>query len=214
MRLRYGLLLGAACVLLLALGLWGTTHWREPGPLPAGPAPQAGAVRPPVATETPPPVASVPPPRRVEPRPPVATPPVREAPPPPPPSEPAPEQEVLPPGEDTRADRYEPQDGGEPEIRTLLAVGDIRIGVARGAEIHDEAGLKKVLVRIGDDLERRMREARPRGEGGPQQVLDDYREELGQYMRGDVEMRGPEFMIGTEVGPPLPREKWWKPRQQ
>lgn len=136
-------------------------------------------------------------PQEVQPAPPVVTPE------PPPPVAEAP----LP-------DRFEPQDGQEPELRTLVAVGDIRIAVNRNAEVRDEAALKQVLVRIGDDLDKRMREQQGRDGLDPQQVLDTYREELGKHMSGDVEMRGPGWMIGTEVGPPLPREKWWKPRPQ
>jgi hypothetical protein len=113
------------------------------------------------------------------------------------------------------ADPFEPEDGKEPHIRTLVSVGDIQLGVVReSARIRDEAGLKTVLVRIGDDLEKRVREQGQGGAAGLQQVLDDYREELGKHMDGEVELRGPGWMIGTEVGPPQPREQWWKPRAQ
>lgn len=124
------------------------------------------------------------------------------------------DEEVLPPGPDTRTDRFEPQNGEDPEVRTLLSVGDIRMGAVRGAEIRDEAALRAVLVRIGGDLERRMKETRPQSELGYQEVLDGYRDEMARFMNGQIEMRGPGFTIGTEVGPPLPREKWWKPRPQ
>jgi hypothetical protein len=125
------------------------------------------------------------------------------------------EEAPLPPPEEGEVrDRFEPQEGQEPELRTLVAVGDIRLAVNRNAEVRDEAGLKQVLVRIGSDLERRVRELQGTGDMGPQQVLDTYREELGKYMSGDVELSGPGWMIGTEVGPPLPREEWWKPRPQ
>jgi hypothetical protein len=93
-------------------------------------------------------------------------------------------------------------------------VGDIQLGVVReSARIRDEVGLKQVLVRIGDDLEKRMQQKKGAGEPGLQQVLDEYREELGKYMDGEVSLRGPGWMVGTEVGPP-PREQWWKPRAQ
>jgi hypothetical protein len=111
-------------------------------------------------------------------------------------------------------DPFEPEDGKEPHIRTLVSVGDIQLGVVReSARIRDEAGLKAVLVRMGDDLEKRVRD-HPEDAAGLQQVLDGYREELGRHMDGEVELRGPGWMIGTEVGPPQPREQWWKPRAQ
>jgi hypothetical protein len=124
-----------------------------------------------------------------------------------PPAPPA-EEKVL-------VDPFESQGDQEAPIRTLVSVGDIQLGVIREtARIRDEAGLKKVLVQIGDDLEKRFGKPQEPGAPGPQELLDGYREELGKHMDGMVELSGPGFRIGTEVGPPLPREKWWKPREQ
>ncbi|WNG24949.1 hypothetical protein F0U62_13740 [Cystobacter fuscus] len=218
MRVQRGLWMGAAALLVLALGIWIGVRWSASAPAPAGSREQEGAVRPsapiaqtPVPSTTPPPRPASPPPSTP------ASPPA----PPPASSPPSEDDEVLlppPPADmpDTRADRYESQDGGEPEIRTILAVGDIRMGVVRDSEIRDQEGLNRVLVRIGGELERRMQSQQPqqRGELAMQKLLDDYQEELGRYMNGEVELRGPGFSIGTEVGPPLPREKWWKPRPQ
>ncbi|WP_257461655.1 hypothetical protein [Archangium lipolyticum] len=201
---RHGLWLGAACLLVLALGGWLAVRFG------ASPAPEAGSVeRPPVKTVPPSePLPVEPPPvvRREPPRPPKQEPPpaasgdVAETPAPP---APPPEEEVL-------ADPFEPRGDQEAPIRTLVSVGDIQLGVIReSARIRDEAGLMKVLVRIGDDLEKRL--GKP-GAPDPQELLDGYREELGKYMDGMVELSGPGFRIGTEVGPPLPREQWWKPR--
>ncbi len=208
--------MGAAALLVLSLGVWLGVKWGASTPPAAvarapeeAPTPSAPLAQAPTGTSVP---ASVPP----------ASPPPAS---PPPPTATAPgdtdEDEVrLPPPPadqpDTRADRFEPQDGGEPEIRTILAVGDIRMGVVRDSQIRDQAGLNQVLVRIGGELERRMQSPQPkeRGERAMQKLLDDYQEELGQYMNGEVELSGPGFTIGTEVGPPLPREKWWKPRPQ
>ncbi|HSP78838.1 MAG TPA: hypothetical protein VLQ93_09930 [Myxococcaceae bacterium] len=112
-------------------------------------------------------------------------------------------------------DPFEPQEDEEAPIRTLVSVGEIQLGVVREAtRIRDEAGLKEMLVRIGDDLDKRLREPREPGAPGPQEVLDGYREELARFMDGEVELRGPGFMVGAEVGPPRPREQWWVPRQQ
>ncbi|ATB38565.1 hypothetical protein CYFUS_004000 [Cystobacter fuscus] len=211
--------MGAAALLVLALGIWIGVRWSASAPSPAGSREQEGAERPsaPIAqTPAPTPVPSTTPPPR-----PASPPPASPPAPPPANSPPSEDDEVLlppPPADmpDTRADRYESQDGGEPEIRTILAVGDIRMGVVRDSEIRDQEGLNRVLVRIGGELERRMQSQQPqqRGELAMQKLLDDYQEELGRYMNGEVELRGPGFSIGTEVGPPLPREKWWKPRPQ
>jgi hypothetical protein len=208
MRLNQGLLLGAASLLVLALGSWLAAH------------PDASSDNAPVARAPQPPPP--PPPRPVDatPSPAPAATPARAAVPTPPPAttvqqQPSPaleDEEVLPPGPDTRTDRFEPQDGGDPEVRTLLTVGDIRMGAVRGSEIRDEAALRTVLVRIGGDLERRLKETRPQNEQGYQEILDGYRDEMAQHMNGEIELRGPGFTVGTEVGPPLPREKWWKPR--
>jgi hypothetical protein len=120
-----------------------------------------------------------------------------------------------PPAEKVSADPFEPEDNQDAPIRTLVSVGDIQLGVVREAtKIRDEAGLKKVLVRIGDELDKRLREPQEPGAPKPQELLDGYREELGKYMDGEVELRGPGFMIGVEVGPPLPRDQWWKPRKE
>lgn len=207
---RHGLWLGAACLLLLAVGVW---LWGQFG---ASPAPEGRSVeRPPVKTAPPaepPPVEAAPvvrrppPPPPSQPSPPTAAPvEVTEAPPPP---APPPQEKVL-------ADPFEPQDDQDAPIRTLVSVGNIQLGVVREAtQIRDEVGLKKVLVRIGDDLEKRLGKPQEPGAPGPQELLDGYREELGKHMDGEVQLSGPGFMIGTEVGPPPPREKWWKPREQ
>jgi hypothetical protein len=126
-----------------------------------------------------------------------------------------PVQPPPPPEEKVLADPFEPQDNQDAPIRTLVSVGDIQLGVVREAtRIRDEVGLKKVLVRIGDDLEKQLGKPQEPGAPGPQELLNGYREELGKYMDGEVELSGPGFRIGTEVGPPQPREKWWKPREQ
>ncbi|EAU70014.1 hypothetical protein STIAU_8348 [Stigmatella aurantiaca DW4/3-1] len=156
---------------------------------------------------TPPPVV-----RRESPRPPP-----KQEPPPPAPVEvtETPAAPVPPPGEKVLVDPFEPQGDQDAPIRTLVAVGDIQLGVIReSARIRDEAGLKTVLVQIGDDLRKRFEKPQEPGAPGPQELLDGYREELGKYMDGMVELSGPGFRIGAEVGPPLPREKWWKPREQ
>lgn|GEM_PF-2238193 len=207
---RHGLWLGAACLLLLAVGVWFSVRFGAPPAPEARPEVRHEAQRPPVQAETPPVVAppvvrrppSSPPPRQPPPAAPVE---VAETPPAQPP----------PPAEKVSADPFEPEDNQDAPIRTLVSVGDIQLGVVREAtRIRDEAGLKKVLVRIGDDLDKRLREPQEPGAPGPQAVLDDYREELGKYMDGEVELRGPGFMVGAEVGPPQPREQWWKPRAQ
>ena len=213
MGLRHGLWMGAACLLVLAVGAWLAVRFGDPSPSPTGSSELLDAERPPGTAEAPP-VARLdpprPPPRKATP-PPVNPPPREEAPPPPMPvGEPV---RPAPPPESVPSDPFEPQDGQEPPIRTLVSVGDIQLGVVRNSRIRDEAGLKRVLVRIGDDLEKRIREQQKQ-DVSPQQVLDGYREELGQYMDGEVELRGPGWMIGVEVGPPLPREKWWVPRRQ
>ncbi|MET0401419.1 MAG: hypothetical protein ABW123_03405 [Cystobacter sp.] len=209
--------MGAATLLILALGIWMGVWWGASTPPSTGSQAQE-AVRPPAPIAQRPAPTPVPP--AVSPTRPASPPP--SAPASPPAASPAPEDgdTLLPPPPsdmpDTRADRYESQDGGEPEIRTLLAVGDIRMGVMRNSEIRDQEGLNRVLVRLGGELERRMQAQQPqqRGELSMQKLLDDYQEELGQYMNGEVELKGPGFSIGAEVGPPLPREKWWKPREQ
>ncbi len=214
MRLHQGLLLGAVALLVLALGTWLV---MPPVALDSGPARDEQVASAPQERPAPSPVGlpSRPPSSAGPSRAPVARPPPGMA------AEKTPETpraqgdaEVLPPGPDTRRDRFEPQNGEDPEILTLLSVGDIRMGAVRGAEIHDEAALRAVLVRIGEDLERRMKETRPQRELGYQEILDGYRDEMARFMTGMIEMRGPHFMIGTEVGPPLPREKWWRPRPQ
>ncbi|HYO59726.1 hypothetical protein [Archangium sp.] len=213
---RHGLWLGAACLLLLSVGVWISVRFGD------SPAPEARSTERLEAER--PPVKAVPPPEP----PPVAAPPVvrRDPPTPPPQQQPpppagpvevteTPAPPVPPPAEKVAADPFEPQDDQDAPIRTLVSVGDIQLGVVREAtRIRDEAGLKKVLVRIGDELDKRLREPQEPGAPKPQELLDGYREELGKYMDGEVELRGPGFMIGAEVGPPLPREQWWKPRNQ
>lgn len=211
---RHGLWLGAVCLLVLAVGVWLAARFGEPPAVPAPSTERLEVERPPVVTAPPPEPSSV------------APPPVRRAPSNPPPSHPPPPAapvEVVetpappspPPEDKVLADPFEPQDDQEAPIRTLLSVGDIQMGVVReSAQIRDEAGLKRTLVRIGDDLNKRLQEPRKPGTPGPQAVLDEYREELGKHMSGMVQLSGPGFMIGTEVGPPLPREQWWKPRAQ
>ena len=206
---RHGLWLGAAGLLVVAVGAGTVVHFTGPAPAPMEltAAPERPA-DPPVARVEPP---SAPPRKAV---PPASTPPPRAEVPPVPEPVAAPEA-AAPPAEAVSADPFEPEDGKDPHIRTLVSVGDIQLGVVReSARIRDEAGLKQVLVRIGGDLERRLQEQGKQGASGLQQVLDDYREELGKHMDGEVELRGPGWMIGTEVGPPLPREQWWKARGQ
>lgn len=204
---RHGLWLGAAGLLVLALVAWSWSRSTEPVPAGRTQEPERPSV-PAVARVEPP----SPPPRKAVPL--ARTPPPREASSPPPAPGSAPEQ-TAPPAEAVTADPFEPEDGKDPHIRTLVSVGDIQLGVVReSARIRDEAGLKQVLVRIGDDLEKRLQAQHTQGAPRLQQVLDDYREELGRHMDGEVELRGPGWMIGTEVGPPRPREEWWKPRAQ
>lgn len=204
-RTRHALWLGAAGLLVLAVGMWlaGGT---------AGPETSTPVTEPEPSTVEPRAAAPEPVPRAEAPRPP----PPRPAAPPAAQESPAPQatpEPSSPPVEAVVADPFEPEEGKEPHIRTLVSVGDIQLGVVReSARIRDEAELKAVLVRIGADLEKRVRE-QP-GAAELQQVLDDYREELGKHMDGEVELRGPGWMIGTEVGPPQPREQWWKPREQ
>ncbi len=193
---RHALWLGAGALLVLAVGAWLTAGTAGPESSPPAPEPEPSTVEPRAAA----PVS-----RAQAPRPPPPRPAVRESPAP----QPAPE-----PPAPVVEDPFEPEDGKEPHIRTLVSVGDIQLGVVReSARIRDEAGLKAVLVRMGDDLEKRVRD-HPEDAAGLQQVLDGYREELGRHMDGEVELRGPGWMIGTEVGPPQPREQWWKPRAQ
>jgi hypothetical protein len=201
--------LGAAGLLVLAVGAWTVDRFTDPvSPPPELTEPPERTPVPPVARVEPPspPPVKAPPPAR--------TPPPRaEAPPAPAPG--AAPADAAPPAEAVSADPFEPEEGKDPHIRTLVSVGDIQLGVVReSARIRDEAGLKQVLVRIGGDLEKRVQEQEKQGVSGLQQVLDDYREELGKHMDGEVELRGPGWMIGTEVGPPLPREQWWKQRAQ
>lgn len=212
---RHGLWLGAACLLVLAVGAWLSVRFGEAPAVRPPPAGQLEAERPPVQTVPPSEPSSATPP-------PVRRPPPTSAPPPsrPPPAEPTqvvetPAPPGPPPEDKVLADPFEPQDDQEAPIRTLVSVGDIQLGVIReSARIRDEAGLKQALVRIGDDLNKRLQAPREPGAPGPQEVLDGYREELGKHMSGMVQLSGPGFMIGTEVGPPLPREQWWKPREQ
>lgn len=214
---RHALWLGAACLLLLAVVAWLVVRFG---------APPAVDTRPGERLEARPPVQAVPPPeptavtaRPGVQRPPPTNPPPTQPPPRPPPSEtPSEVVETPPPEEKVLADPFEPHDDQEAPIRTLVAVGDIQLGVIReSAQIRDEAGLKQALVRIGDELNKRVLEG-SRNPGAPppqpQELLDGHREELGKYMDGMVQVSGPGFMVGTEVGPPLPREKWWKPRKQ
>ncbi|HYO73130.1 MAG TPA: hypothetical protein VEU33_44410 [Archangium sp.] len=211
---RHGLWLGAACLLVLAVGV---SLWIRFGGSPDVRPPSAGQLeveRPPVRTEPPPAPAVTPPPVR---RPPHVPPPPPAQPPPAAPAQVAetPAPPGPPPQEKVLEDPFEPQDDQDAPIRALVSVGDIQLGVVREAtKIRDEAGLKKTLVRIGDDLNKRLQSPQEPGAPGPQEVLDGYREELGKYMDGEVELRGPGFMVGAEVGPPLPREQWWKPREK
>jgi hypothetical protein len=215
MRLHKGLLLGAVALLLLTLGAWLAARPAVPDGLPSSDEPVARAPQQPSPPSRPADVPPSPPPSGISSGGPPPTPPpgttVGKKPEPPRANG---DEEVLSPGPDTRADRFESQNGEDPEVRTLLSVGDIRMGAVRGSEIRDEAALRTVLVRIGGDLERRMKETRPQTELGFQEILDGYRDEMAKHMNGQIEMRGPGFTIGTEVGPPLPREKWWKPRPQ
>jgi hypothetical protein len=210
---RHGPWLGAACVLVLAVVVWlSVRSGGSPAVEASSPEPEARR----------PPVQVVPPPEP----PPVVAAPAVQRPSTPPPSRPAPAEPVEvevtetpappPPEEKVLADPFEPQEDQDAPIRTLVSVGDIQLGVIReSARIRDEAGLKKVLVQIGDELNERVVEAsRKEDAPNPQELLDGYREELGKYMDGMVQLSGPGFMVGTEVGPPLPREKWWKPRKQ
>jgi hypothetical protein len=119
---------------------------------------------------------------------------------------------VSDPTEHLPSDPFEPQDGEGPAIRTLVEVGDIQLGVVRDARVRDEQGLKNVLVQIGKDMEKSSHQLGSEAPPELQQLLDGYREELGQYMAGEVEIRGPSWMIGTEVGPPRPLGEGWRPR--
>jgi len=105
--------------------------------------------------------------------------------------------------------------GDEPAVVTLTQVGDIALGVRqdpRLLEIRDEARLKQVLERVGHALEERVRQHPEEGSAELVERLADYREELGRYMSGDVQIRGPGWTIETETGPALPQEKWWTPK--
>lgn len=113
---------------------------------------------------------------------------------------------------DLPADPFEPQGDQEPEVRTLVAVGDIQLGVLRNARVRDEAGLKTALARIGDEIDRRTRQGLQPGAPGLQELLDSHREELGRYVDGEVELRGPDWMIGLEAGQPRPLDENWRPR--
>lgn len=125
--LRHALWVGAACVLALAVGVWLVFRFSAP-PSPDAQQPEvAGEARP-----APPPMARVepprPPPRKV----------VLPSPPPPGPRTPPPsgsaaepEPPAPPPEEAASADPFEPEEGKDPHIRTLVAVGDIQLGVIR-----------------------------------------------------------------------------------
>jgi len=210
---RHGLWLGAACLLVLAVGVWIALRFSEPSPVSAEFLEPIEGVGAPSTTEFPPVVRGEPPSHlpkkagRPAPRPPAQ----KESPPPLSIVADAPER-AEPSLEDAPSDPFEPREGQKPEIRTLVAVGDIQLGVVRNSRVRDEEGLKRVLVRIGGELEKRIREPQQQDTPGLQQLLDDYREELGKYMDGEVELRGPDWMIGVEVGPPRPREEWWVPR--
>ncbi|WP_394847077.1 hypothetical protein LZC95_06360 [Pendulispora brunnea] len=112
--------------------------------------------------------------------------------------------------------REEPgSNADEPPVVTLAQVGDIALGVRqdpRLLEIRDEARLKQVLERVGQALQERVRQHPEEGSAELVERLADYREELGRYMSGDVQIRGPGWTIETETGPALPQEKWWTPR--
>jgi len=212
--LRHGLWIGAACLLVLAVVVRTMMGASAPGPSPVVSLDTSATVRQPSAEEAT---------RVMRPKPPESLPgkAVAALPKPPQKGESPPlsahigEPKSLDlPSKNELSDPFEPQQSQEPEVRTLVSVGDIQLGVVRNSRIRDEAGLKKALVRIGDDLEKRLRGLQPLGVSGLQQVLDGYREELGRYMDGEVELRGPDWMIGTEVGPPPPREEWWVPRKQ
>lgn len=94
----------------------------------------------------------------------------------------------------------------------MVEVGDLQLGLVGEAQVRDEQGLKNILVQIGQDLEKSSRQLGSEAPRELQQLLDDYREELGQYMAGEVEVRGPSWMIGTEVGPPRRLGEGWRPR--
>ncbi|WP_394832924.1 hypothetical protein LVJ94_41130 [Pendulispora rubella] len=103
----------------------------------------------------------------------------------------------------------------DPPIRDLVTVGDIALGVRddpRRLVIHDEPKLKEALTRIGHELEERARQHPEEGAAELVERLADYRDELGDCMSGDVQIRGPHWTIETEAGPALPPEKWWRPK--
>ncbi len=185
-------------LLVLAVGAW----WMR-GSAPAPATDARHAAEPPRAMETPVPVAppAAPPPLPAEP-------PRADRPPQPAAAPRAPGRNSL---EELPADPFERQNDQEPEVRTLIAVGDIRLGVLRNARVRDEAALTSALARIGDALDQKGR--RPQAGGpGRQELLDSHREELGRYVDGEIEIRGPDWMIGVEVGEQRPLHEVWRPR--
>lgn len=110
------------------------------------------------------------------------------------------------------ADPFEWHGQQEPVARTLLAVGDVQLGVLSDVRIHDEPGLLQALARVGEKLDRQSRELGRGGIQALQQILDDERDELGRYMEGELELRGPHWMIGLEVGPPRTIGDGWQTR--
>lgn len=111
------------------------------------------------------------------------------------------------------ADPFEPQEGQEAAIRTLATVGEIRLGVVRGAHVTDEVALTKALTQIAEELEASGKEALRQGALDRQGLLDAHREELGRWVEGEVELRGADWMIGLQVGTPPPlEEQEWRPR--
>lgn len=108
-----------------------------------------------------------------------------------------------PPG--TQRDPFEEVESSEPTVRALVSVGDLDLGIVTNSTVHSQDELVRHLIRLG-------RELSGRNAAEAQELLDSHRQDLAEYMDGEVEIRGPEWTIGAEIGPALPMESWWRPK--
>lgn len=106
----------------------------------------------------------------------------------------------------------------DPPARVLVAVGELQLGVLSDARVRDEASLVALLTSIGSALEQLRLAPDQTPAAARQQLVEGYKEELGRYVDGEVELHGRDWNLGLEVGEvqprPQPHEQGWRPRPE
>ncbi len=102
-------------------------------------------------------------------------------------------------------DAFESWDGKPSEVRTLVTVKGIRLGVARVATVRDERKVTALLGDLGEELAKREAGRHDSWESRAHEyhdMMDSYGRKLGPYMSGDFAFHTGQWVLFQPASDP------------